>query len=88
MLGDKEISTFDVTMTDFKIVKRFEASDNLNEVMPNLGFFELLSVFLFSIDKLKHITTVCILHHDTKTISSILEKGFFVPNYIWVIDTS
>jgi hypothetical protein len=55
--------------------------------MPDLLFCEQLPVSLFRSDNLQDVTAISVLHHNAQAVGLILEKSFFVTNYIRVIDT-
>ena len=85
-LSEEQVCTLDVSVADFEVVERLEASYNLDEVMPDLLFCEQLPVSLFRSDNLQDVTAISVLHHNAQAVGLILEKSFFVTNYIRVID--
>lgn len=41
---------------------------------------------LYKINKLKHIATICVLHHDEETDGGVLKESLFVANYVGMTD--
>ena len=52
-------------MENLSVVKGFEASDNLNEDIPNLLLFDVSLSFLVAANFLKNIAIVSVLHDQT-----------------------
>lgn len=73
-------------MANFEVVQSLEATDDLDEVMPNHFFTESGIWFLFQVDELKNVATIGIFHDDAKRVGSVFKKGFFVANDIGMID--
>ena len=51
-------------MQDFALVKYLEASNDLDEDVPNFLLLDVGLSFLVVTDLLKHVSVVCILHHQ------------------------
>jgi len=47
-------------------MQRLEPSNGLNEVVPELLLGEIRVVLLVSVDLLKHVSCVGVLHHNAK----------------------
>lgn len=67
-------------------MERFEPSDNLNEIVPNLLLRKLCLIFLVFLNTLKKIATIRQLHDDTQTTFLVLEEGLFVSDDIGMVD--
>ena len=52
-------------MQDFSVMQCFEASDNLNENIPNLLFLDVRFSLLVAANLLEDITIVSIFHYQT-----------------------
>ena len=64
----------------------FEASDDLNEEVPDLLFREG-SVGLFVIVyEHEEVATVGILHHEAQATSLVLKESLLVANHVRVVD--
>ena len=85
-LGKEHVGTLDVSVTNFEIMEGFEASDDLNEEVPDLLFREG-SVGLFVIVyEHQEVTTVGVLHHKAQTSSLVLKESLLVANHVRVVD--
>ena len=85
-LGKEHVCALDVSVTNFEIMEGFEASDDLNEEVPDLLFREG-SVGLFVIVyEHQEVTTVGVLHHKAQTSSLVLKESLFVANHVRVVD--
>ena len=73
-------------MADLEIVQCFETSNDLNEVVPYLVLGKLLLQALLRINQLKHIATICVLHHDAETVGAVLKEGLFVADDVGMAD--
>jgi hypothetical protein len=54
----ENVRTFQISMENFDIMQRFQASDDLNEYLPNVVFLYVLLVLLMSRDFLEQITVI------------------------------
>ena len=73
-------------MTNFEVVKSFQASDYLNEKVPDLFFGEFSISFLVIVDEHEQITTVRILHDNAEAVGAFLKECFFITNDIWMVN--
>ena len=60
----KDVGTFHIPMEDFPIMQGLETSDNLDENIPNLLFFDIGLSFLIVTYFLENVTIVCVLHYQ------------------------
>ena len=88
VFGHENIRTLDVSVADSEIMKCFESSDDLNEVVPDLLLCEACVGFLVILDALQQVSTICILHYDTETVRLVLHESFFIANDVDVINRS
>ena len=54
-------------MKNFASMKRSQATDDLNEYIPNLFFFDVCLSLLVATDLLEYVSVVSILHDETET---------------------
>jgi hypothetical protein len=73
-------------MTDFEVMQRLQASNGLNEEMPQLLFSETCIVLLVGIDLLEHVTRISVLHDDAQAAGTVLKESLFETDYVRVID--
>lgn len=73
-------------MANSEVVESFEASHDLNEVMPNLFFSEFGSVFLCLLDHLQEVAIVSALHNDAEISGGVFKETIFVTNNIWMLN--
>ena len=65
-------------MQDFSVMQCFQASDNLNENIPNLLFLDVGFSLLVAANLLEDITIVSIFHYETigKVIITSIEMYY------------
>lgn len=86
LLGQEQVRTLDIPVANFQIVKGFQPSDDLNQVVPDFLFIEFLTCLLLLRDQLEHVPTVGVLHHDAEAVRRVLEEGLLVADHIGVVD--
>ena len=64
----EDVGTFHVSVQDFALVKYLEASDDLDEDVPDLLLFDVGFSLLVVTDLLKYVSVICILHHQAIVI--------------------
>ena len=91
ILRHKDILRLDVSMQNLSVMQMLDTQANLSEPVENfvltpvLRLLVLLSRFFdhFSVVALD-VSTLSILHHNTKRVCKFIDESFFVANYIWV----
>ena len=53
-------------MANFEVMESLEATDDLDEVVPDHFFTETGICFLLLVDELKNVTSIGIFHDDAK----------------------
>lgn len=61
-LGQEHICALNVTVANSKIMEGFQASDNLDEEVPNLFFSEARPLLLVVVDHHQKVASVSVLH--------------------------
>lgn len=61
-------------MANPKVMKRLEASDNLDEKVPDLPLSETCISFLMVVDQNEKVAAVGVLHHDAECVLSSLGR--------------
>lgn len=54
--------------------------------MPYLILGKLLLHTLLGINQLKHVATICVLHHDAEAVGAVLKERFFVADDVGMAD--
>lgn len=75
-------------MNNGKIMKSFQTSYNLNEIVPDLFLSKLGSLFLVFLNSLKEITIVSLFHDDAKAVGGVFEESLLVCDDVWVVNGS
>jgi hypothetical protein len=60
----ENISTFHISVEDFSFMEGFEASDDLDEDVPDFLFFDVSFALLIAADFLEDVSVVSILHYE------------------------
>lgn len=68
-------------------MERFEAPDDLDEVVPDGLLGELQARTFFLIDNLEHVAAVGVLHDQAQAVSGVFEESFLVADDVRVLDT-
>lgn len=88
VLGKEHVCALDVPVANFKVMEGFEASDDLNEEVPDLLFREGCVGLLMVVNEHEEVATVGVLHHEAQTICLILKESLLVANHVRVVDRS
>ena len=75
-------------MNNGKIMKSFQTSYNLNEIVPDLLLSKLGSLFLVFFNSLKKITIVSLFHDDAKAVGGVFEESLLVCDDVRVVNGS
>ena len=88
VLGQENVGTLDISVNDGEIMESFQASHDLDEVVPDLFLSKLGSLLFVFLDSLEQIAVVGLLHDDAKAICGIFEEGLLVCDDIRVVNRS
>ena len=69
-------------------MKGFQASYNLDEIVPDLFLCELGSLFFVFFNSLQQVTIVSLFHDDAKAVGGVFEESLLVCDDVWVVNGS
>ena len=74
-------------MQNVPAVECSQPPDNLDEDVPNLLLFDVGLSFLVTAYFLENISIICVLHDKTQTWRRLINKCFFKPDHVGMVDT-
>ena len=66
------------------VVQSLKSTSHLNKTVPDFPFLKFCLHFFVIKNFVIQVTPICIFHHDTKRIGSLIKECLFVSNYVSV----
>jgi len=86
VLEQKDVRALHVTMQNPSLVESVEATDDLNEDVPDLLLLEVGLSLLIVTDLLKYVAVISILHDQAQSRTRFVNKGIFISNDVGVVN--
>ena len=67
-------------------MQSLQASDNLDEDIPNFLLLNVCFAFLITANFLEHVAIVSVLHNQAQARAGFVDKSFFVGDNVLVVD--